>query len=285
MRTYLDCLPCFLNQALRAGRKATDNDSTVKKLLDEIGMLISRIPMEQTPPETGEIIYNIISKITRNPDPFEEIKKKNISQALELYPTCKKIVTDSKDPLLTAIRFSIAGNVIDLGTGKSFNLNKDVYQVLQQDFAIFHYENFKEKLKLAKNILYIADNSGEGVFDKILIEELGKTTYYAVRNIPVINDITIKEAKLIGLNKIANVFSSGSNAPGTILKDCNENFINLFKTADLIISKGQGNYESLSDVDTEIFFLLKAKCKIIANHIGVRENDIVFMSQREDLGF
>ncbi len=275
MKTYLDCLPCFMNQALRAGRIATDDEHKIKKLLDEVGKLIQQIPMENTPPETGALIYKKVSEITGNDDPYKEIKEKNIEHAMHLYSELKQKVLESDDRLLTTIRLAVAGNVIDLGVDKEFNIVEDVEIILHQEFAVFDYELFKQELKAAKEILYIGDNSGEAVFDKILIEELGKPVIFVVREIPVINDITFKEAEQIGIDKIAKVISSGTTAPGTILKRCNDDFLEKFKNADMIISKGQGNYEGLSGVNRSIFFLLKAKCPVIAGNIGVKENDII----------
>jgi damage-control phosphatase, subfamily I len=275
MKTYLDCLPCFINQALRAGRIATNDEVKIKQILDEVGLLIHEIPMENTPPETGAIIYKRINDITANSDPYKEIKAKNIQHAMQLYPDLKQKVKDSDDSLLTAIRLAVAGNVIDLGVDKEFNLVEDIETILHQEFAVFHYEFFKRELETAKEILYIGDNAGEAVFDKILIEELNKKVTFAVREIPVINDVTLKEAKQIGIDKIAKVISSGSIAPGTILKNCNKKFLEIFNNADMVISKGQGNYEGLSGVNRSIFFLLKAKCPVIANNIGVQENDII----------
>ena len=275
MKTYLDCLPCFMTQALRAGRVATNDEKKIKELLDEIGSLIHKIPMEQTPPETGALIYKRISEITGNLDPYKKIKGKNIEQVLELYDDLEQKVKTSDDPLLTSLRLAIAGNVIDLGVNKKFNIVEDVEKILHQDFAIFDYNLFKKNLKNAKEILYIGDNSGEAVFDKLLIKELGKPVTFVVREIPIINDITMKEAKRIGIDKIANVISSGTIAPGTILKYCNDEFLDKFNNADMVISKGQGNYEGLSDVDRSVFFLLKVKCPVIARNIGVKEDDII----------
>ncbi len=275
MKTYLDCIPCFLKQALRAGRIATDDENKIKKLLDEVGMMIKTIPMENTPPETGALIYKKICELTENKDPYRKIKQINMQHALKMYPNLKQKVKESKDSLLTAIRLAVAGNVIDLGVDKEFNIEKDVEEILHQEFAIFDYQKFKKELKNAKEILYIGDNTGEAVFDKILIEELGKPVIFVVREIPVINDITIKEAKQLEIDKLATVMSSGSIAPGTILNKCNKQFVKKFKTADMIISKGQGNYEGLSEVNRLVFFLLKAKCSVIAKHISVQENDII----------
>ena len=275
MKTYLECIPCFMNQALRTGQIATNDEQKIKKLLDEVGMLIQQIPMENTPPETGAIIYKKISEITGNNDPYKKIKQENIEHALHLYPELKQKIRESDDRLLTAIRLAVAGNVIDLGVDKEFDIVKDIKTILKQDFAVFDYELFKQELSKAKEILYLGDNSGEAVFDKILIEELGKPVIFVVREIPVINDITFQEAEKIGINKIAKVISSGTTAPGTILKSCNDEFLEKFRNADMIISKGQGNYEGLSGVSRSIFFLLKAKCPVIARNLTVKENDII----------
>ncbi|RLC48592.1 MAG: hypothetical protein DRI23_10300 [Candidatus Cloacimonadota bacterium] len=275
MRTYLDCIPCFMNQALRAGRIATNDEQKIKKLLDEVGMLIQKIPMENTPPETGALIYKKVSEITGNNDPYQKIKEKNIEHAMHLYPELKQKVKKSDDSLLTAIRLAVAGNVIDLGVDKEFNIVKDIETILHQEFAIFDYELFKQELNNAKEILYIGDNAGEAVFDKILIEELGKPVTFVVREIPVINDITSKEAKIIGIDKVAKIVSSGTTAPGTILEICNKDFIQRINEADMTISKGQGNYAGLSGINRSIFFLLKTKCPVIARNLDVKENDII----------
>ncbi len=264
-----------MNQALRAGQIATNDEHKIQKLLDEVGMIIQKIPMENTPPETGEIIYRKISEITGNKDPYKNIKAKNIYHALNLYPSLKEKVEKSDDRLLTAIRIAIAGNIIDLGVNKEFDLVDDVEKILHQEFAICDYNFFTQELNKAKEILYIGDNSGEAVFDKILIEELGKPITFVVREIPIINDITRKEAEQIGIDKIAKIISSGTTAPGTILDLCNDDFIRKFENADMIISKGQGNYEGLSGIDRSILFLLKVKCPVIARNIGVKENSIV----------
>lgn len=275
MKTYLDCLPCFVNQALRAGRIATNDENKIKKLLDEVGMMIQKIPMENTPPETGALIYKRICEITGNFDPYEKIKKLNIKHALSMVPELKVRVDKSNDRLLTAIRLAVAGNVMDLGIDKEFNIKEDVETILIQNFAIFDYKLFKRELEKAKEILYIGDNSGEAVFDKILIGELGKPVTFVVREAPIINDITIKEAKEIEVDKIAKLISSGSTAPGTILNLCYKEFVNKFNKADMVISKGQGNFEGLSGVDRPIFFLLKAKCPVIAEHNGAKVDDII----------
>ena len=275
MKTFLDCLPCMMYQALRAGRMATDDEKTIKKLLDSIGDMMKDIPMDNTPPEIANIVYRKVREITGVTDPYKKIKKSNIKEALSFYPELKQIINTSDNRLLTAIRIAIAGNNIDFGVNKEFDIIEDTRQILKQDFAILHFNEFVKQLEKAKSILYLGDNAGESVFDKILIGELQKRVIFVVRDIPVLNDVTFEDAIESGIDKVAGIISSGTTAPGTILDLCNDAFLEIFNTADMIISKGQGNYEGLSNVDRSVFFLLKAKCQVIANDLKVKENDIV----------
>jgi uncharacterized protein with ATP-grasp and redox domains len=165
--------------------------------------------------------------------------------------------------------------VIDLGVNKKFDIEEEIDVVLEKDFAIFDYEKFKHYLDKTDKILYIGDNAGESVFDRILIEEIKKPVIYVVREIPVINDVTREDAIQAGIDKVAPILSSGTSAPGTVLETCSSEFIELYRKSKFIISKGQGNYEGLSEEKGLIFFLLKAKCWVIADDIGVKEGDIV----------
>ena len=275
MKTYLDCFPCFLKQALRAARIATDDEKKIKKVLDEVGMLLRNIPLESTPPESGRLIYYKVGEITGNSDPYREIKSESTKEALSLYPFLKSEVEKSNDRLLTAIRIAIAGNVIDFGANWNFNLKHDVEEILDKDFAICDYDLFKDCLDRTGEILYIGDNAGECVFDRVLIEEMKKPVIYAVRDVPIINDATYEDAVGAGIDTVATIMSSGTDGPGAILGTFSSEFKEVYNNSKFIISKGQGNYESLSNERRPIFFLLKTKCNVIANDIGVSEGDIV----------
>ncbi len=275
MRTYLDCIPCFFNQALRAGRIATGDETKLKELLDKIGLMLSDIPLESSPPETGMRIYEQVRAITGVFDPYKELKRASTEEALALYPALKIKVEKSNDKLLTAIRIAIAGNVIDFGVNRNFNIEEEIAKVLKKDFAIFDYDKFKDRLDKTDEILYIGDNAGESVFDRILIETMKKPVIYVVRGTPVINDVTYDDAIQAGIDKVATIISSGTSAPGTVLETCNAEFKEVYKNSNFVISKGQGNYEGLSDEKHLIFFLLMAKCWVIANDIGVNEGDII----------
>jgi len=264
---------------------------TQKKVLDELSRLIPKIGLNSTPPEIGRIIYQLVSKITGEKDPFKEIKQKSNKQSLELYPDLKAKIETSNDRLLTAVRLAIAGNVIDYGVQNHFVIEEEIENCLQRDFAIFDYGDFKEALDKTDRILYLADNAGEVVFDKILIEEIrkldsprGRQIFYVVRDRPVINDALVEDAHACGIKKVAEVVSSGSDAPGTILELCSQEFLKLYEQARMIISKGQGNFEALSDEDKPIFFLLKAKCSVIAKDIGCRTGDVILKSNTKRKG-
>ena len=275
MKTSLDCFPCFLDQALRAGRIVIKDEKEIKRLLDEVGAMLSSIPLESTPPESGRLIYQKVSEITGIPDPYKEIKKDSTKEALALYPYLKDQVETADDKLLTAIRIAIAGNVIDFGVSKDFHIEEDIDEILGKDFAIFDYDKFKESLDNTNEILYIGDNAGECVFDRVLIEEIKKPVTYVVRDAPIINDATYEDAIQAGIDNVATIISSGTDAPGTILETCNDEFREVYDNSKLIISKGQGNYEALSNERRPIFFLLKAKCPVIAKDIGVDDGDII----------
>ena len=264
-----------MQQALRAGRMSTDDDRIIKKILDEVGSSIKEIPMDSTPAESGALVYGKVREITGVVDPYKKIKADSIREAQSLYPELKELVKKSDNPLLTAIRIAIAGNVIDFGMSKKFSLVEDVQKILKQEFAILDYDEFQNQLKKAQSILYLGDNAGESVFDKLLIEELGKSVTYVVRGIPVINDVVYQDAVDSGLDEVAEIITSGTTAPGTILDLCTDEFVERFNQADMVISKGQGNYEGLSNVKRSVFFLLKAKCPVIADDIGVKEDDII----------
>lgn len=275
MKTYLDCLPCFLNQALRAARIATQDEKKIKTILDEVGMMLKKIPLDSSPPESGRLIYHKVKEITGNIDPYNKIKKESTQKALSLYPGLKNRLEKSKDRLLTAIRMAIAGNIIDFGANYDFDLENDTNKVLESNFAVCDYNGFKNALDKAPKVLYIGDNAGECVFDKILIEEIKKPVTYVVRDVPIINDATYEDAVQAGIDEVATILSSGTDAPGTVLGTCSVEFKEIYKDSKFIISKGQGNYEALSKERRPIFFLLKTKCRVVADDIGVDYGDIV----------
>lgn len=288
MKTYLDCIPCFFRQALDMTRITGVDETTQKKVLNEVSKLIPDFPLDASPPKMGREIYRIVKRITGKDDPFKKIKQKSNKLVLDIYPKLKEEIRSSDDKLLTAVELAIAGNVIDYGVKNSLDIDKEIEKILAKDFAgyrkgskcNFDYQEFRGALNNSKSILYLGDNTGEIIFDKLLIEELSnilpdtKITY-VVRDKPVINDALMEDAISCGLDKLVDVISSGCDAPGTILDLCSKEFLKLYENAELVISKGQGNFETLADESRPIFFLFKVKCPVIANHTGFNLGDIV----------
>ncbi|MBN1803717.1 MAG: DUF89 family protein [Sedimentisphaerales bacterium] len=292
MRTYFDCIPCMIRQTLDAIRLITEDESIHEQVLREVLQVTSAADLQRTPPEMGQKIHRLIRQRTKIDDPYREIKKRFNNFALSLYPKLQRIIAESEDPLEMAVRLAIAGNIIDLGVKSSLqplDVDKTIDEVLTAELDMSAFEDFKKETAAAESILYLADNAGEIVFDKILIEQLGpEKINFAVKGKPVINDATIEDAQETGLTDLVRVISNGYDAPGTILRFCSEEFRGYFEEADLIIAKGQGNYESLSEVDKNIFFLLKAKCSVIANHLNcevgtpvLRRQSIIYSAELE----
>ena len=256
------------------------NEEKTREILVSFGQYLSHIHEEAIPPEIGREAYRIISEITGIRDPFADIKKENTQKALSLYPHLKERIAISEDRLKMAVRMSIAGNVIDFGANADFDLDKDLDVLLSQPMAIDDYRAFCHMLKRAGKVLFIADNAGETVFDRLLIEEIGKPVVYVVREKPIINDAIYQDAVDAGIDQLAEIVTSGTDAPGTILDLCSDRFLEDYRLADLIISKGQGNYEGLSDEARPVFFLLKAKCAVIAKDIGVKQGSLILMKSK-----
>jgi uncharacterized protein with ATP-grasp and redox domains len=280
MKAYLDCYPCFFQQILKTARMVTSDERKIQEILVAFGRFLSQIRYEATPAEIGREVYRLISEKTGITDPYAGIKKTCTQQVLALYPLLKKRIASAGNPLALALRMAIAGNVIDFGVNADFHLEKDLTNLLSQELTIDHTEEFRQSLKKARKILYLADNAGETVFDRLLIEEMGKPVVYVVRENPVINDAIHQDALDAGIDAVAEIVSSGTDAPGTILNLCSEDFRETFRSADLIISKGQGNYEGLSDTDRPVFFLLKAKCPVVAGDIGVKQGSLVLIKAK-----
>lgn len=270
MKTYLDCYPCILKQALDAARRINADENTQHQIMLKALDSLKNIKPEATPPELAYKIHQNVNEISGIKDPFKEAKIKSTNEALDLYNMLERLVDNSEDPLLTAIRISIAGNIIDLGVANEYDdLTETVKRVLKQDFAIDHYKQFVNQLNKSEFVLFLADNAGETVFDKILINTLNKPVFYAVKGAPILNDATEEDAIMAGIDSCATVVSSGSAAPGTILPTCSKEFLNIFNSAPIIIAKGQANYECLSESDRPIFCLLQAKCPVIASDANV----------------
>ena len=266
-----------MRQALDAGRRAGANDEQLERVVRQTLKLLQRIPPQSTPPEIGDQVHRLVRQEVGHGDPYREAKQASTEQALALYPRLKEMVQAADDRLDVALRLSIAGNIIDLGPHQRYDLWEVIERVLAQPFALDHREAFWRAIDAADQILYLGDNAGETVFDRILIETLGVPVVYVAKGGPVLNDATVEDAEAAGLSQCAEIVSNGSDAPGTILTRCSEDFQQRYRQAQIVIAKGQANYETLSEAGPKAFFLLQCKCPVIAGDAGVPVGSIILV--------
>jgi len=286
MKLNLDCIPCFQRQALQAVRFISDDEELHQKVLREVTKKLLESKWDSTPPELAHEVHKIVKNITKENDPYKEVKKESNVSVLKMYPKLKARVKESKNPLRTAVRLAIAGNIIDFGPLQEFNLEKTIKEVLKKKFAIDDYEKLEEKLESAKTLLFFADNAGEIGFDKLLIEtfleakKLEKITF-VVKGGPIINDATVEDAIYMGFRDLPNIkFLALSNGEAETGPERSSQIVKSWiKKHDLVISKGQGNYEGLSE-NKGLFFMLMAKCPVIASDLNVKVRDIVLKYNR-----
>jgi len=271
MRTYTECIPCFVRQAHDALTQVSDNEELIHSTLQRVMREAAEFPLTSTPPEMAQITHRIIREETGNADPYAAIKAESTRLALKLSEEARGVIAGASDPFRMAVRFSIAGNILDFALASARNrldldnFIKDTRFKVLDDTA---FEQLRNAIEQAATILFLGDNAGETVFDRLLIEQMpGADIFYAVKGSPVINDATLEDARAAGLDHVAELVENGSDAPGTILEDCSESFQKLFKKADLVIAKGQANYESLSNVTRPAFFLTQVKCPVIGQDL------------------
>ena len=228
-------------------------------------------------PECARDIQNLYRSVLNDPDPFKEVKRISNDTVLEMYGDLEKRIRSSDNPFLTALKLAIAGNIIDFAVHDHCDIPGTIERVLRSDFAVDHTGHLIEALRIAKKVLYIGDNAGEIVFDKLLVTEMSHPGLtYAVRGAPAINDATMEDAEYVGMTGLTRVISSGYDAPTTIVSKSGDVFRRCYEEADVIISKGQGNLEGLiGEYDRRIFFLLMVKCDVIAEYLGVERGSYV----------
>jgi uncharacterized protein with ATP-grasp and redox domains len=232
---------------------------------------------ELNSPDFARNLHNLLRNYTLNSDPYKSEKRKYNDLALSLLPELESIVMQSENPFITALRLSIAGNIIDFAANDNFNLQATLDRVLRSGFAIDNSESLKKAVERADSVLFLGDNAGEIVFDKLFITTINHPNLiYVVRGAPVINDATLEDAEYVGMGEVAKVISNGYDAPSTIVRKSSDEFKHFFNKADLIISKGQGNLEGLLHLnDKRIFFLLMVKCNVMAEFLKVEKDSFV----------
>jgi len=277
MEIFYDCLPCILRQTIELLNFTTKDADKKNQIIKEAIKLISDYENYKCSPEITRDLHLKVKQILDIEDIFKEIKQKDIESAKKLLPLLDGHIEKSNDKIKEILKISAIGNIIDSAVNLGIKIEECIESELKKDFSHCDIEIFKNKLEKANKILIIGDNSGESVFDCLLAKYLSsKEVIYAVRDTPVLNDVTIQDAKNSGLEEYTKIISSGCNAPGTLLNETNAEFLKIFNAADIVISKGQGNYEALTPCGRDIFFLLKAKCRMVAEHLNVALGGYVF---------
>jgi len=275
------CVACIVKQSVKVADAIDASESLKDKMTSTIKEMSSDFSYDDTPPEIASYVYEKMAQIANKVDLYDEVKELSTKKALSFVPLVKAELHNSKDKLLTATKTAVAGNVIDLAAAVEFDLEEELSKVFHTEFAYNDFEKFRQKLSNAKSVLVIGDNVGEHIFDYLFIETL-KELYpdasysYMIRGNPIINDVTIKEAKEAGFDKLCSLVDSGVNTPGFAYSRANEESKELFDSVDLVISKGMGNYECMNESHKKnICFVLKVKCEVVANSLNKEVGDIV----------
>jgi damage-control phosphatase, subfamily I len=270
--TYLDCVPCFLRQSLEAARNITEDTRIHEQIVRDVLRMAANLDLNLPPPFLGQMIHRRLRDLTGVKDPYHAVKSYFNRLVVAALPELRAAVRQAPDPLLAATQCAVAANTIDMAVVATLT-EAEVLSTLRRSMdEPLHgpWERFRGLIAGASHILYLADNAGEIAVDRLVIEELGPgRVTLAVRGSPVLNDATKADAIEVGMEDFVEIIDNGSDAPGTILADCSESFGQRFERAELIISKGLGNFETLRPVDANIAFLFKVKCPVVSRHVGL----------------
>ena len=283
MKASTDCIVCVFWQALRTARLMTDDEALHKKVLAKVSAWIAKADLETSPAVLSKPVYRIICEVMNNDDPFKIYKKRSNTAALSLLPYLRELVAQSHNQLETALRISALGNLIDFGIGHNFDIEREIKENISKDFAINAVAEFEKELRPDCKLLYLGDNAGEIVMDMILIELLkkrGVQVTYTVKSAPIINDSTMEDAIECGMTSVTKVITTGGDDIGINWNNVSEEFREAFSSADVILAKGHGNFETCDDREENIYFLLKVKCHVVARQLGVNEGCSVFVNSK-----
>ncbi len=276
MKMQLGCLHCSLRQALEAAQNATSDTKVQALIMDECMELLKNYRSYASSPAMARDIHAVVRRYTNVLDPYAASKKATIDAALGEYEAIRALIKEKGD-IYWALKASAAGNNIDMAVYSNVDVASTVRSCFDEEFTLCDIDLFKEQLSQAKTLLLIGDNAGESVFDRAFIESLPPLeVYYAVKSAPIINDVTERDAIDSGLCEVSRIISTGCDVPGTILSECSPEFLEIFRSADIVISKGQGNFETIEDAGRGVFFLLRAKCQLVANEFKVPIGSYIF---------
>lgn len=285
MNAFVDCVHCYLKQAVTCMTIAGIEEDRQHQVLFEIMDDIKSMDRSRTPAENSTELLLKVYRLINSADPYKEVKKKSNDMALRLYPALKELLDRSGDRLADALKISVSGNVIDLGINRSFDINESLKYSLSSRFSRDDSGLFGKRLDSAEEVVIVGDNSGEIVFDRLLAEEfsrMGKRVYYIVKGGPILNDATVEDALQSGIDKTAEIITTGCNYLGAPLQKISGEVRRLLERSNLIISKGQANFESLEHEEMareKVFFLLKIKCESVGKVARAKFGDIVFFTR------
>lgn len=275
------CVSCIINQSVKVADAINATPSLKNTLTSTVENMSRDFSFNDNPPEIAADVYEKMAMLANKSDLYDEVKELSTKKALSFVPLLTEKLLNSEDKLLTATKIAVAGNVIDLAAEVEFDLEEELSKIFDTDFSHNDFEKMQTNLSNAGTVVVLGDNVGEHIFDYMFIETLQElypnATYsYFVRGNPIINDVTMKEAKEAAFDKLCNLVDSGVNTPGFDYSRATKEAQGLFDSADLVISKGMGNYECLSPSHRkEICFLLKVKCGVVANSLDREIGDIV----------
>ncbi len=280
-----DCIGCMYKAALAGIRSLTTDERLTREIITDIQRIPGITPpaWNLTSPEVFEPVLGLISRCFDTPDPFRSMKDKQNEKGIELLPWLKNLVKESDDPLSTAANLSIIGNSLDLmWSGGSIEVEPLIRKKLEQRLSREYLLLLENRLKESRTVVVLGDNCGEIVFDKVFLETIrtmcDPEIFYVVRNVPALNDATLEDARGVGLEEVAEVIGNGTDGPipGTVLARCSQQVRDLMEKADLIISKGGGNFDSLEEetsLHDKIIFMLMSKCVPYCTYFGTETFD------------
>jgi damage-control phosphatase, subfamily I len=279
---HRECVPCLLRQTREAIALSTMDGGSDAGLLRAVQDFLAGADLTLSPPALAQRVQRLIRQQTGNLDPYAAVKQRLNERAAALYPEWHRRFLNTYPPFEAAVRLAIVGNLLDVGA--KTQLSDDAFLAALETALtqplLGSLADFAEATRKARHILYLADNAGEIVFDRDLLAQLSLGNFtVVVRGAPVLNDATLADAEWAGLAEFCEIITNGSDAPGTLLEDCSPEFRARFAAADLVIAKGQGNYETLAGVDKRIFFLLKVKCPVVAEALGCPCGSLVLHQQ------
>ncbi|SFV75110.1 DUF89 domain of unknown function [hydrothermal vent metagenome] len=275
------CVTCIINQSQKVAKAINASSALEHTLISNIENMSQTFSFTKTPPQIAADVYKKLSILAQKEDLYDEVKQHSTKKALSFIPKLQEKLQTSSDKFLTATKIAVAGNVIDLAAEVEFDLGDELEKIFETNFACDDTKQLQTKLTHANKVVILGDNVGEHIFDALFIQTLqelypNKEYYYFVRGVPIINDVTYKEAKEAGFDTFCTIIDSGVNTPGFDYKRASKKAQKLFDEADIIISKGMGNYESLSPSHRKnICFLLKVKCEVVANALQKEVGDII----------